>query len=276
MQEDVENFDVPMRGYTLHASYLGPRERTALLLHGGGDRSSADIFPLRVDLAERGIGTLALDHRGHGLTGGSPEESSLALRVEEARAAIDAIRPRQLLGAVSMSMGGYVAVRLSQVVSLNALVMIAPAMYDGKAFTAPFGPAFSHIIRRHESWRDSDAFAILKEFAGWILIVVGEQDRTIPAGVIEACVDAITPSHFALISLLGVDHFVMSRLRAGPADRLTEILDRMASVLLSNVQTLASADHFPGGVETVRSDAEPRDRSREMTGHTAICTEGRS
>lgn len=130
MQKDVENFDVPMRGYTLHASYFGPRERTALLLHGGGDTSSADIFPLRVDLAERGIGTLALDHRGHGLTGGSPEESSLALRVEEARAAIDAIRPRQLLGAVSMSMGGYVAVRLSQVVSLNALVMIAPAMYD--------------------------------------------------------------------------------------------------------------------------------------------------
>ncbi|HML29726.1 MULTISPECIES: alpha/beta hydrolase [Xanthobacteraceae] len=241
MQNEVVSYEVKMHGYALHASYFGPRDRSALLLHGGGNTASADILPLRVDLAERGIGTLALDHRGHGLTGGDPQESSLALRVEEAEAAIGAVRPRNLLGAVSMSMGGYVAVRLSQIVSLNALVMIAPAMYDGQAYSAPFGPAFSAIIRRHESWRDSDAFAILRGFAGRVLIVAGQEDRTIPAGVIEACVEAMPPGRSALISLPGVDHFVMSRLREGPADCLAGMLDRMAATLLGDDQGIASA-----------------------------------
>lgn len=249
MPNEVVSYEVEMRGYVLHASYFGPRDRSALLLHGGGNTASADIFPLRVDLAERGIGTLALDHRGHGLTGGDVQKSSLALRVDEARAAIEAVRPRNLLGAVSMSMGGYVAVRLSQTVSLNALVMIPPAMYVGQAFTVPFGPAFSAIIRRYESWRDSDAFDILRRFGGRVLIVAGEEDRTIPAGVIEACADAMPSDCSAVISLPGVDHFVMSRLRAGPADRLAGILDRMAAVLLGDDQGFASAISAPGRAE---------------------------
>ncbi|WP_168168927.1 alpha/beta fold hydrolase [Shinella sp. HZN7] len=249
MPNEVVSYEVEMRGYVLHASYFGPRDRSALLLHGGGNTASADILPLRVDLAERGIGTLALDHRGHGLTGGDVQESSLALRVEEARAAIEAIQPSDLLGAISMSMGGYVAVSLSQTVSLKALVMIAPAMYDGQAFAVPFGPAFSGIIRRHESWRDSDAFDILRGFAGRVLIVAGQEDRTIPPGVIEACADAMPRGRSALISLPGVDHFVMSRLREVPAARLARILDRMAVALLGDDQRFATATSASGRAE---------------------------
>lgn len=241
MPNEVVSYEVEMRGYALHASYFGPRNRSALLLHGGGNTASADIFPLRVDLAERGVGTLALDHRGHGLTGGDVQESSLALRVDEARAAIEWVRPRNLLGAISMSMGGHVAVRLSQTVSLNALVMIAPAMYDREAFTAPFGPVFSAIIRRHESWRDSDAFDILRGFTGRVLIVAGEEDRTIPAGVIEACAHAMPSDRSALISIPGVDHYVMSRLREGRADRLAGILNGMAAALVGDDQEFAAA-----------------------------------
>jgi alpha-beta hydrolase superfamily lysophospholipase len=153
MRDDLLVYDIPMHGYVLHASYFGPRNRTALMLHGGGNTASADIFPLRVDLAERGIGTLALDHRGHGKTGGQLADSSLAQRVDEARAAVEAVRPQDLLGAVSMSMGGYVAVQLTRVIELRSLAMIAPAMYDAEAFDMPFGPSFSAIIRRSESWR---------------------------------------------------------------------------------------------------------------------------
>ncbi len=36
-----------------------------------------------------------------------------------------------------MSMGGYVAVKLTQLIELGAVVMIAPAMYDAEAFDVP-------------------------------------------------------------------------------------------------------------------------------------------
>ncbi|OYY85453.1 MAG: hypothetical protein B7Y61_07565 [Rhizobiales bacterium 35-66-30] len=227
MPNEVVSYEVEMRGYVLHASYFGPRDRSALL-------ASADIFPLRVDLAERGIGTLALDHRGHGQTGGRLADSSLGQRVEEARVVIETVRPQKLLGAVSMSMGGYVAVKLTRVIEMPALVMIAPAMYDGDALDVPFGPAFSEIIRRSESWRRSDAWKILRVYAGRVLIVAGEQDDRIPPGVIAGCMDAVSPGKAELISLSGIDHFVMTRLRTSKDPRLTEVLDRISATLQSD------------------------------------------
>ncbi|MEE9926081.1 MAG: hypothetical protein PBV01_22380 [Brucella anthropi] len=82
-----------------------------------------------------------------------------------------------------------------------------------------------------------------------MLIVAGEEDRTIPAGVIEACADAMPSDRSAVISLPGVDHFVMSRLREGRADRLAGILDRMAAALLGEDQKFAAAAFATGRAE---------------------------
>lgn len=123
MAEDVVSYDVPMRDYTLHVSYLGPRDQTALLLHGGGNTSSADIFPLRVDLARRGIGTLALDHRGHGKTGGNLGVHRVHAGLVVGRAAIR----RSACTASARGIGRTSCLAFSATISISADIPECPA-----------------------------------------------------------------------------------------------------------------------------------------------------
>lgn len=232
MSDALRAFSIPVRDYKLHVSYFGPTDQTALLLHGGGDSSSDKILPLRKDLAERGIGTLALDHLGHGRTGGDLARASLQRRVEEAVAAINHVRPSNLLGSVSMSMGGYVAVRVHRQIGLPAMVLIAPAMYDAAAYAIPFGAGFTEVIRAPRSYDRSDAWDVLAGFTGALLVVAGQEDSVIPREVIHRCHDTARIAMRELILLDGVDHFVMTRLRTGPRGRLDAVLDRMAATLL--------------------------------------------
>lgn len=223
-------YEIPMSGYRLHASYFGPRDKTALLLHGG--KSSSDqIFPLRLDLAERGIGTLAVDHLGHGRTGGAVEMSSLQGRCEEALEAIRAVDPSCLLGSVSISMGGYVSVKLSSMIQLKALVLIAPAMYDHKAFSEPFDDRFSKVVRRDRSWEHSDAWVILENFSGKVTVIAGKEDEVIPAEVFSKCHSFGPRDRRELVMLDGVGHTVVTSLRDGQEQRLTMVLDRIEACL---------------------------------------------
>lgn len=231
MSDALRVFSVPVNDYRVHVSYFGPTDQTALLLHGGGSSSSDMIFPLREDLAQRGIGTLALDHLGHGRTGGDLARASLQRRVEEALAAVDFVKPSKLLGSVSMSMGGYVAVRIHQLIGLPAMVLIAPAMYDAAAYPVPFGSGFTEVIRAPQSYDRSDAWNILADFTGALLVVAGREDNVIPREVIQRCHDTAKNAARELVILDGVDHFVMTRLRSGPRDRLDAVLDHMAATL---------------------------------------------
>ncbi|WP_051228938.1 alpha/beta fold hydrolase [Pleomorphomonas oryzae] len=231
MSDALSVFSVPVDDYRVHVSHFGPTDQTALLLHGGGSSSSDRIFPLREDLAQRGIGTLALDHLGHGRTGGDLARASLQRRVEEVLAAIDFVKPSKLLGSVSMSMGGYVAVRIHKLIGLPAMVLIAPAMYDAAAYPVPFGAGFTDVIRAQRSYDRSDAWDILADFTGSLLVVAGRDDEVIPREVIHRCHDAAKNAARELVLLEGIDHFVMTRLRAGPRGRLDAVLDRMAATL---------------------------------------------
>lgn len=235
MSDALRVFSVPVRDHQIHVSYFGPTDRTALLLHGGGDSSSDKILPLREDLAERGIGTLALDHLGHGRTGGDLARASLQRRVEEAITAIDFVKPTKLLGSVSMSMGGYIAVRVHELIGLRSMILIAPAMYDAAAYSVPFGSGFTEMIRAPRSYDRSDAWDILAGFAGALLVVAGREDSVVPTEVILRCHEAAKNAARELILLDRVDHFVMTRLRSGPRDRLGAVLDRMAATLLRDV-----------------------------------------
>ena len=225
-----DTYEIQMPGYQLHASYFGPKDRTALLLHGGNS-SSDQIFPLRADLAERGIGTLAIDHLGHGRTGGAVGKNSLQGRCEEALQAIRVIRPKCLLGTVSISMGGYVSIKLSSMIRMNALALIAPAIYDHKAFSVPFGPRFSKIIRQERSWERSDAWTALRSFSGRVAIIAGKEDDVIPPDVFSKCYSSSPSDRRELIMLGGIGHNVVTDLRGGPGERLNMVLDRITVCL---------------------------------------------
>jgi pimeloyl-ACP methyl ester carboxylesterase len=82
-------------------------------------------------------------------------------------------------------MGGHIALSLLRAHQVETLLLIAPAIYAMEAFAVPFGPGFSEIIRRNESWQRADVLEPLQSFRGNLLIYVGEDDAVIPPGVID-------------------------------------------------------------------------------------------
>ncbi len=89
-------------------------------------------------------------------------------------------------------MSGYTAVRLTEFFNVLSLILLVPAMYDRAAYTAPFGPEFSEIIRRPGSWEASDAWEILKKFKGHLLVISAELDEVIPLAMIEKIIKSAT------------------------------------------------------------------------------------
>ena len=80
-----------------------------------------------------------------------------------------------------------------EVYSVDTLILFCPALYDGRAYDVQFDQGFSEIIRQHESWRNTDVIKTLEAFTGNLLLVLGEKDTVIPAGVIDI-IDRHTPN----------------------------------------------------------------------------------
>lgn len=156
-----------------------------LFLHGAGSADRKRFEQLRTFLAHKGISSCAFDFVGHGETGGSLVGSSLESRVAQASAVIDSQAISRPLSIVASSMGGYTAIKLTELYKVENLVLIAPAVYATKAYTIPFGPAFTEAIRSPFSWRETDAWEILENYKGNLLIGEAGKDQIVPHEVIE-------------------------------------------------------------------------------------------
>ena len=58
-----------------------------------------------------------------------------------------------------------------------------PAAYAAHAYMAPFGPEFSKILRTPQSWANSDAFDLTRNYDGHLLVISAEEDRVVPAAI---------------------------------------------------------------------------------------------
>jgi len=141
-------------------------------------------------LARKGITSCSFDFIGHGETGGSLAGSSLESRVNQASAVIDSQALAQPLSIVASSMGGYVAIKLAELYKVENLILLAPAVYTTNAYRTPFGPAFTEAIRSPFSWRETDAWKILENYSGNLVIYGAEKDQVIPREVIERIHDS--------------------------------------------------------------------------------------
>jgi pimeloyl-ACP methyl ester carboxylesterase len=172
-----------LKGDVLSLSETDPAR--LVILHGAGLGTRDRFRYFRTCLAQHAISSLAFDFVGHGETGGDLSESSLQSRTEQACAVIDAVgvtRPFSLLGS---SMGAYNAVKLLEVYPVENIILFVPGMYHAAAYSVPFGEEFSQIIRKPNSWVDSDAWSILETFRGRLLLIVAGQDDVIPEDVIR-------------------------------------------------------------------------------------------
>lgn len=180
------DFSLPFGEHILVGNRLSPTSGrgTALLLHGAGASTAQGFAALRTFLYEQRIETVVFDCVGHGRTGGQQLGTSLAQRVAQ----VEAVMQSQGLTAaeltlIGFSMGAYVAVRVASALGARGLCLAIPAAYAQEAFSVPFGPAFSAILRRPRSWEHSDAFTRISHYTGHLLVLSAENDQTVPSEI---------------------------------------------------------------------------------------------
>lgn len=152
-----------------------PRRPIFLFLHGNGGALEIQTGRWR-RLREAGAGVLAVAYRGYPGSTGRPSEQGLHL---DARAAHDWLRtryPARQIVVHGQSLGTGLAVRLASEVSVLAVVLEAPyaAAVDVAAERYPWAPVRALMIDQFPS-RDW-----IGKVTAPVLIVHGEQDRTIP------------------------------------------------------------------------------------------------
>ena len=187
----VSTFSLDFEGHRIHGDqWLAPEARRhAVLLHGGGSSTLEAFTPLREHLMQQNISSTAFDFIGHGRTGGNLQGSSLHARVKQTLIVIKAMQIGGSEAAlVGYSMGAYVALHVARQRQIGRLALGVPAAYSPEAFDVPFGPAFSAILRRENSWRDSDAFTLLGEFTGHLFVFYGSEDQVAPCAIPQTLV----------------------------------------------------------------------------------------
>lgn len=201
----------------LRGDVWGEGERIALFLHGAGKCDRSRFKELREILDKYGYTTIAFDFVGHGETGGELIGSSLKDRTDQVLAVLKHLKIEKLSHVIGLSMSGYTAVKLTEHVPIGKLVLIVSAAYRADVYETPFGDKFTGQIREHESWRTSDAYKILEDFKGEVLIIKAAKDETIPEGVIQLLYDAAKKSsHRYIYTFEHAPHKIMLYAREFP------------------------------------------------------------
>ena len=203
-----------------------------LVLHGAGNSCRQNFQLLRKELFAAGISSAAFDFVGHGDTGGNLKSSSLSSRTRQACRVVEALNLKQPMALMGVSMSAYTSVKLLEHYQIKSLILLVPAMYSSQAYTISFNRGFTDIIRQAESWNHSDAWNILAEYTGRLLIVAGENDRIIPRAVINKIYDsAINAAERKLYIAPDASHFLFTDLRSNNPDEFDHIFGLMCNIL---------------------------------------------
>ncbi|HWB39109.1 MAG TPA: alpha/beta fold hydrolase [Candidatus Saccharimonadales bacterium] len=196
------------------------RETNAVIMHGAGVANRTRAYGFAETLAGKNIGSVLFDFSGHGDSSGQVSELSLERRRKQASGVIDQVLPADsefyLMG---FSMAGQTVCDLlpSYQDRVPGILLACPAVYNDAAHDIPFGnPKFTEIIRTPESWRNSQAYTNLEQYAGKTAIVIGELDEVIPEGVIELLRESAQNVSFT--EYPGVEHKLMRWLSNSPAE----------------------------------------------------------
>lgn len=224
---DPERFEIPHGEHTLIGDTIGRDLPSGILmLHGAGGAHRGKLTPLRRELEDRGLGSVAFDFVGHGETGGDLSGSSLRDRTEQALAVIDGLGLEDPLKVLAASMSGHTAVQLTRFRRIEAMALVVPAMYSSRAYEVEFGPDFSKIIRAPDSWRDSDGWEILGRYEGRLLVVAGGDDRVIPPEVVRMYHDSARRASGRVLRVVeGYGHMLFTEMRDRGDEGLKTILE---------------------------------------------------
>jgi pimeloyl-ACP methyl ester carboxylesterase len=201
---------------TLDHTALGERP-SILMLHGAGQSNRSRFSYLADRFRDRGFGSFRFDFSGHGESSGTLATSSLAKRMNEARAAATflALDTQPIL--VGSSMGAHIASRLAVEVRARVLILFSPAAFGAKAENLVFGPDFTKEIRTPGSYENSLVFGDLRKFAGDCLIVAGQNDNVIPEQVLTLYFESLVSCRYrVMVTLKDAPHRLHEWLQERP------------------------------------------------------------
>jgi len=224
---------VDFESHTLIGDAMPPGSSPrVLVLHGAGNSHRGRFQMLREELLAEGISSAAFDFVGHGDTGGDLKSSSLSSRTRQACRVVDALNLQQPFSVIGASMSAYTSVKLLEHFHIKSLILLVPAMYTSQAYSTPFNRGFSDIIRQPQSWVQSDAWRLLADYTGRLLIVAGENDQIIPRDVINRIYDsAHNAAERKLYIAPHASHFVFTDLRENDPDEFKYVFEQICNVL---------------------------------------------
>ena len=160
------------------------------------------------------------------------KSSSLISRTLQACRVVNSVGIQQPLSVIAASMGAYTAVKLLEYYQIKNMILLVPAMYDSKAYNVPFNEGFTEIIRRPESWDDSDAWQILSKYKGRLFIIAAENDNVIPKGVVNRIYDsAVNAEERELFFAPRASHAVFTDLRSNNPDVFCSVFGQIVTML---------------------------------------------
>ena len=226
-------FKIEFEDHTLVGDVISHDQAArVLVLHGAGNSHRGRFQWLREKLLPGGISSAAFDFVGHGETGGNLKNSSLAGRTRQACRIVEAVNIQQPLSIIAASMSAYTAVKLMEHYEVAKLILLVPAMYNAEAYEVSFNKGFSEIIRQPQSWNYSDAWKLLTQYTGRLLIIAGENDTVIPPEVITGIFDsAINAAERSLYTAPNASHFVFTDLQANDKESLNYALGLIMETL---------------------------------------------
>lgn len=207
-------------------------EAQTLVLHGAGNHGRLRVRFIREWFFNHGISSCAFDFIGHGETGGDIKQTSLCERTRQVCTVIDTQSIRQPLSVVAASMGAYTAVKLLEHYPVETMVLLVPAMYAKAAYRYSFGGGFTEMIRRSNSWLESDAWNILAGYTGRLFVVAAEKDPVIPEGVIrKICEAAGHAKELVKYTVADAPHFAFTYLRKENPSELAALMKQIVEML---------------------------------------------
>lgn len=225
-------FEVDFNRTKLIGDTVSENNQSRLLcLHGGGPIGRKNFGALRELLFGKSISSCAFDFVGHGETAGDITTSSLEIRVKQVLAVVQSQTLSQPFSIVASSMSGHIAIKLTEFLNIKNIILIAPAVYSSKAYSVPFSPKFSEIIREQYSWRDSDVWEILQNYTGNLLVFVAGKDQIIPDEVIERIYNsAVNVNSKEMITFKDATHPLIEWLNKHP-DCLKQVSDKVCNLV---------------------------------------------
>lgn len=211
-----------------------------LFLHGGGESSKERFAKWQTHLSKLGISSFAFDFRGVGESKGYFADSSLNNRLTDSVNALDyflslGLVDRSRLAIVGASMGGHVATRLiEKFPDIKALIVLSGAAYGKDAEDKKMSEEFTFEIRKRNNWDNSPVFSALKNYAGFALVIYGENDSIIPEDVKKKYRDNIQRGEY--LSIQYGQHSLLDPQGIQEEQVMMEIFERTAEFLNKTIK----------------------------------------